>query len=118
MTTQYLITIALSIMFSLFSSKIDSEHLLKKEYIKDHTSRFMQRFIATCPYFLVSWRMALISGLVFWVMFDASLNIRIGFKLFYTGTVSDTDKAFQNKKWLYIASKIASIIIITLIIIL
>ena len=93
-------------IFSVFTAEIDAEHINNGQYIKDHRSRFKQRFYAMTPFLLVNPMYFLASGMLFWVVFEIALNLMIKQKPFYIGNTADTDKFFRKHVWLHRSLKV------------
>ena len=98
------------IAFVFATAVIDAEHLQKQEYIKDHFSRFAQRFIVFCIIAAFNWQLAFGFGLIFAALFDQILNKLRDLPPFYLGTVAKWDLFFRRFKWLYISLKVISLI--------
>ena len=104
------------LIFIFLSAVIDAEHIEKKQYIYDHTSRWLLRLLITIIA-TSSFLEFLAFGLFFTATFDKILNMALKRPLWHLGTVSYWDKFWKNKIILYkictIAAMIASILILT-----
>lgn len=107
----FILIISLIILFGFefACAWIDDEHYDKKQWVEDKTSRATQRgvFLAGLslwPYFIGEWWLTLIVflmyGCIFGATFDPILNIVRGFKIFYVGVNSETDKKIREFPWL------------------
>jgi len=96
--------------FVLASAIIDSEHILKKEYIKDHKPRWYLRFAFCLAISIYSPLNGIASGLLFYALFDQVLNFFRGLPFWYLGTVAKHDIFFSKRKWLYITVKVLCLI--------
>lgn len=96
--------------FTIFSATVDAEHIYKKEYIDNHSSRWWLRlsfFVAMGlrdPFFAIA------SALLFSALFDQVLNIFREKPLFYLGAVASWDIFFNKHRWLYLLVKVVSLI--------
>jgi hypothetical protein len=93
------------IPFIILSAIIDYEHITKKEYIKNHTSRWCLRASFCLTIAIYNPIQGMASALLFYALFDHLLNILRGESFFYLGTVAKHDIFFSNKMWLYIPIK-------------
>ena len=97
--------------FIIFSAVVDAQHLSKKQYIESHISRACLRasfFIMTGIYNPAH---GLASALLFAALFDQILNVLMGKKLFYLGTVAKWDRFFNKRKCLYIIVKVTCLVL-------
>ena len=104
-------------MFVVLSAWIDAEHINDSDYIEDHKSRWMLRFVfvLACGGLVVSDTIG--CGIVFIALFDNLLNKFRNLPLFYFGSVAIWDKFWSNKTWLYKMLVFVSLILgVTLII--
>lgn len=94
---------------------IDAEHYKKNQYVNDHSSRFAQRAFVALILLPISWNISLGFGLLFWGLFDAMLNTKRGYNVWYLGTDdpidAKSDDFFRNKPILYKITKYISIIL-------
>jgi hypothetical protein len=109
-TTVY-IPIILFLSYTVISAYIDVEHIKDKDYIEDHTSRIVQRGIVIVLSSFINIWFLLLFPFIFWVFFDATLNVLWGRDIFYIGNTAITDKFFRGNNWLYIGSKILALLI-------
>ena len=96
--------------FVLASAIVDSEHILKKEYIKDHKSRWYLRWSFCVVIAIYNPLNGVASGLLFYALFDQVLNFFRGLPFWYLGTVAKHDIFFSKRKWLYITVKVLCLI--------
>ena len=88
-----------------YTARIDFE-VLEYSYIYSHKARFIQRALFVIAIGLYSIYDALGSALLFYALFDSTLNKMRGLNLFYVGNTATIDKFFNNKLPLYIAIKV------------
>lgn len=93
------------IIFIIFSSKIDAEHIYRQQYFSDHFSRFVLRFVVTLGMSSGVLEFFLLSSL-FWAIFDITLNYFTGNKLLYVGKTAWIDKQFNKIPIVYFLLKI------------
>ena len=99
--------IFLVVMFADLTSDIDCEHLIKEEYIKDHTSRWIQRLCFFLAFGFYDWTWIIASSLMFAALFDQLINIKMDKdSIWYLGAVAKWDIFFSKRKWLYITVKV------------
>jgi len=99
-----------SYLFIIYSAVIDAEHLNKGEYIEDHTSRWILRFIFFLLIALFSFRAAAGFAFLFAALFDQFLNYMRGKPFWYLGTVAKWDIFFSKRKYLYVCVKIIALL--------
>ena len=104
------------LLFIFFTAKIDAEHIIKEEYIHDHTSRLIQRMSVGMLLINYNYEYPVILWCLFWTFFDSILNILRKKPLLYLGTESEYDSFFGNKKLFFIFTKIVTFSIVLLII--
>jgi len=105
--------ILITMFFVIFATAvIDAQHIGKKEYIDDHTSRVVQRLAINIGWFFVGWQFGLIFGLLFWALFDTILNLLRGLPFFYKGTTAKIDKKLRNSPFILYGSKVLALVII------
>ena len=102
--------IAVTIMFTYYTAKIDYEHLAKSQYIYTHNSRFYQRFFFFVVCGIVNPIYSVAAGLLFTALFDQILNKLRGKKLWHLGTTAKWGIFFNKRKALYITIKIISLL--------
>ena len=96
-----------TIMFTIMCAHIDAEHLNDGDYIEDHTGRWMQRFAFALAIGIGNHWHILATGLLFWALFDQTLNfLRENISFWHVGNTAKTDRFFSKRKKLYIASKV------------
>jgi hypothetical protein len=88
----------------------DGTDMLEGKYISNHTSRFINRCTVGTLSALLNPIYGLITLLIFWVVFDAALNLFRGLKWNYIGSVANTDKFAHKYPTVYWGSKVISII--------
>jgi hypothetical protein len=93
------------IVFTIISAIIDKEHILKKEYIKSHTSRWCLRASFCLAIAIYNPIHGMASALLFYSLFDHLLNLLRELPFFYLGTVAKHDIFFNNKMLLFITIK-------------
>lgn len=86
---------------------IDAEHLKRNEYILNHLSRSVLRFLIFITIGTYSVNDSILFALVFWVLFDQVLNFMRGLNIFYLGGISKVDLFFKRNMYLYVFLKIA-----------
>jgi len=94
-----------------YTAKVDSEHLLKNEYITNHASRLITRVLTGGLVAFSSPIGGLVLGLLFWALFDTILNRYRGKDWFYVGSVANTDKFFKDKYSILLVTKGISLIL-------
>ena len=99
------------LIFIFYTAKIDAEHILKEEYIEDHTSRLIQRMSVGMLLVNYNFEYPILLWCLFWTFFDSILNKLRKKPLFYLGTVSEYDSFFGNKKLFFIFTKFITILI-------
>jgi len=100
-----LASILLVLLFTLLSAIIDSEMILKKQYIDSHKSRWCQRVCFFLVFGLYNWLWIFAAALLFTSLFDQILNQLRSKPFWYLGTVAKWDIFFSKRKWLYIIVK-------------
>jgi len=101
--------VLITIGFTVFTARIDAEHINKDEYITNHFDRWIQRsFFFLAIGFISIYSLA--SALLFTAIFDQILNFLRGKHWLYLGTVSAWDRFFRNKIILYIIIKILALL--------
>lgn len=89
----------LYLLFILASVLIDAEHILNKQYFKDHRSRVALRIIVTAMAAATIWDFLLL-GSLFYLVFDYALNWAVGNKWNYIGGTSEIDRFWRkHAKW-------------------
>jgi len=90
---------------------MDAEHLNKKHYIDNHTSRWVLRayFFVSIGIFNPWWMIG--SSLIFTALFDQLLNLGRGLPFWYLGTVAKWDIFFSKRKWMYVSAKILALLL-------
>lgn len=112
------IKILVTIGFVIFTAKLDAEHLNKKQYFKSHVSRWIQRVLFISGLALSGWTDAIAMGLIFWVLFDHTLNLfRENIKLFYVGKTSEMDMFWHHNRLFYYSAKFVALFAAILILI-
>lgn len=101
--------ILFSILITIFTAKIDAEHILKKEYIKSHNSRWLQRASIALLIGLINPVYGAAFAFTFYAVFDSSLNHFRGLNLAYIGNTAKTDIFLSKNKWLFYTIKALSI---------
>ena len=101
----------LSILFTIGFAKLDSEHINKDHYFKDHDSRTFLRLIFFLSIALTSPLYAFGFAFIFWALFDQTLNSMRNLSFWNLGSTSKTDIFFNKRKGLYKASKFLSLLI-------
>jgi hypothetical protein len=99
------------VAFIMASAFIDAEHLLDKDYIENHRSRFIQRVAFIAALSLYSLPVAVGGIFLFIALFDGLLNYFWGKDVFYIGDTAKWDKFWKDKKVLLIMVKVISIIL-------
>lgn len=101
------ISIVVLVAFAYACSWIDDEHYDKKEWVKDKTSRVVQRAIFIAALSLAQqefWWSPLLAffayGCIFGAIFDLTLNQVREFKIMYIGSTAESDKLIQKNPWL------------------
>lgn len=94
-----------SLAFTVFTAKIDAEHINKDEYITNHTDRWFQRAFFFLAFGFVHIIYLFAAALLFTAIFDQILNKLRGKHWLYLGTVSEWDRFFRNRTILYISVK-------------
>src|SRR3990167_10108447 len=87
-----------SLLFIIYTAKIDAEHINKDEYITNHSDRWMQRLFFFLAFGFVHSIYSIASALLFTALFDQILNFLRGKHWLYLGTVSAWDKLFKERK--------------------
>ena len=95
----------LYLLFILASVLIDAEHILNKQYFKDHRSRFVLRAVVTALAAETIWDLLLL-GSLFYLVFDYLLNISVGNRWNYTGGTSEIDRFWRKHPKLQLPFKI------------
>ena len=104
-----------SIFLTFWIAKVDAEHINKKEYIKSHTSRYINRLSIALVVSIVNPLYGAAFALIFWAFFDQFLNKLRALDLWYLGTVAKSDLFFKDKIVLYIFTKAMSLMLAILI---
>ena len=119
-----MIIIILYILFIILSAYIDAEHINDKDYIENHTSRFLLRGVVTLGFaydpsyfYFFDWRYLLVFLLSFIAIFDTTINLFRGLSVFYLGTVAKWDLFWKKHYLLYKIMRISLIIPITYLIV-
>ena len=108
--------ITIVICFTALSAIIDVEHLKKRQYVLDHNSRWFQRLTFILIIAVFDWKLAIVAGLIFTVLFDHVLNIFWKKHLFYIGGTSKFDLFWRDNPSFYKAVKL--VLLVTAILIL
>jgi len=98
------------VIWTISQAYLDFEHINKGEFIKSHASRLSTRVLVGVLLLILSPIAGVVLGLVFWALFDASLNTLRKDPLFHLGNTDNTDKFFRKYQGLYIVSKIISLV--------
>ena len=96
-----MIEIILIIVFAYQCALIDSEHIKKSQYIKDHRSRFYLRALFVLVLGQLDLKVTIGAALLFWALFDMILNSLMDWGVWYIGDTAKTDKFFRKYKFLY-----------------
>jgi len=110
-------TFVSAIGWTLSQAWIDQEHISDEDYIEDHKSRSISRAMVGVLVGIWSWKAGLIVAFVFWSFFDVSLNKMRSLDFWYFGTVADSDNYWKTKKTSYKITKIVSLIVSILLVI-
>ena len=100
-----MIALILIVAWIVYQAKIDQEHFDRGQYFSDHKSRFIARGLVAAIIAVFSIKFAIITALLYWTLFDATLNKLRGLDYFYIGGEAETDKFFADKPKLYKISK-------------
>lgn len=100
-----------TILFIYSCAFIDYEHLRDNDFIEDHTSRVVQRFLFLLLISMYNYKLAFASAFLFAAVFDQQLNFLRGFDLLHLGNTAKWDKFFNKRKWLYVSVKVLCLII-------
>jgi hypothetical protein len=104
--------ILLTVGFTMTCAYVDAEHLEDNEYIDDHTSRWVLRFIFFLAIGFSGLKNSVASALLFTALFDQLLNYMLHKKsIWYLGDTALWDIFFKERKWLYIAMKITTLLL-------
>lgn len=103
--------ILVTVGFTILSAYVDYEHLIDNDFIEDHKARWFLRFTFALALGIVNPWFILAAGFLFWSLFDQTLNALRKKPFWYLGTTAKMDKFFQDKKFLYIASKFTCLIV-------
>jgi len=109
-TLENTIAIALTITFIFYTATIDADHLNKKEYINNHSTRFIQRLLFFIALGLSNPIYIFASGLLFTALFDQTLNLMRGINLYHLGNTSYWDRFFKTKPILYTIVKLLCLV--------
>jgi hypothetical protein len=105
------LAIPITLGFIVMSAIVDSEHILKREYIDSHKSRWTLRLFFFLAMGISNWVWFFASGLLFAALFDQTLNYYRGKSILYLGTVSKWDIFFKKHKLFYVIVKILSLLV-------
>jgi len=97
--------------FVVISAIVDAEHILKKEYIESHRSRWFLRLCFFLAMGFHSWIWIIASALFFAATFDQLLNRFRELPFWYLGTVAKWDIFWSKRMWLYIPIKILLLLV-------
>ena len=100
-----MIALILIVAWIVYQAKIDQEHFDRGQYFSDHKSRFIARGLVAAIVATFSIKFAIITALLYWALFDATLNKLRGLDYFYVGTEAKTDQFFADKPKLYKITK-------------
>ena len=103
--------ILVTVGFVLVSAVMDGEHLNKKQYIEDHTSRWLLRAMFCLALGFGNWIWIFAAALLFAAMFDQVLNKFRGKRFWYLGTVAKWDLFWKKHIWFYATAKIIMLIV-------
>lgn len=90
---------------------IDSDHILKEQFITDHTDRWWSRVMVGVMVALFNPILGLVTGLLFWALFDPVLNNLNGKSIYYIGETAKTDVFFHKHQKAYVISKYSALIV-------
>ena len=100
----------LSIVFCVYTAQIDSEHLLKDQYIDSHSSRAKQRLMfILCATMYSVWG-GLMSLLILMVMFDQVLNVQMSRDFWYLGKTAKWDIFWRENITMYKIIKVLGLL--------
>jgi len=103
--------IIITIAFTIVSAYIDDEHVEDGDYIENHRSRWILRFLFCLVFGFYNPIWIVASGLLFWVFFDQMYNYFMEKPFWYLGTTAYLDRFFKKRMVLYISLKLLSLII-------
>jgi hypothetical protein len=106
-----MITLILILAWIISEAYRDGTDILKGNYITDHRSRTLNRVTVGCLIALIDPIYGLMTLLIFWGIFDTTLNIVRGLKWNYMGSTANTDKLGKKYPSIYWGSKAISLII-------
>lgn len=82
-------------------AKIDEEHFKRHQFFKDHRSRFYLRALFILILGQLNWKITTGSALLFYALFDATLNMLMDWGYFNLGDTAKTDIFFRKYPFLY-----------------
>jgi len=102
-----------TVVFVYYTAEIDAQHILKKEFIdrSRKEERFLQRATVAAIIMTFSFWSAIGFALLFWALFDATLNNKRSLGIWYLGTESNTDIFFKDNLLIYKISKVVSLLL-------
>lgn len=118
-----MIIIILYTLFIIASAYVDAEHINDKDYIEDHKSRFLLRFVVALGFsydknmiYYFDFISLIIFLILFVSIFDSLLNIMRGKGFFYLGSVAKWDLFWKKHKSVYIFMRIFILILLIILI--
>ena len=100
-----MLSLGLTLAFTFATAYVDYE-VLMYSYIYDHKARFIQRALFFLVIASVSPLEAAGCSLLFYALFDITLNKLRGLDAIYIGDTAIIDKFFRTKPFLYICVKV------------
>ncbi len=102
-----------ALLFTMVSAAVDGTLVNNKHYIDDHTPRWIFRFsiFVLIGLFFQNVCLFLASAFLFTALFDQMMNFVRGIDFWYLGTVAKWDVFFSKYKWLYISTKILTLLL-------
>ena len=89
-------SIFILIIFVYLCALIDSEHFKRRQFFKDHTSRFYIRDLFVLVLGQCNLKITIGGALLFWALFDAMLNSMMDWNMFMIGDTSKIDRFFNS----------------------
>lgn len=87
-----------TVFWTYWEAKVDANHFSRKQYFKNHTDRWFNRFSTILSIAIFDIVLAIMSGFLFYLLFDIILNLQRDFDWDYVGSESNSDKIIGTKK--------------------
>ena len=108
--TESLLILIVTLLFVSATAFIDAEHLKDGDWIENHSSRVVQRFMFVFMMSIFTLKGAIASGIIIAVLFDQLLNVMRGLPILHLGTTAVWDKFWRDKIIAYVVFKLLLLI--------